>query len=114
MTRVLFASSEVHPLIKTGGLGDVSGSLPPVLQALGDDVRLVLPAYRQVLQRLPELAPVAQLHLAGAPGPVRILEGRLPGTEVTLWLNYTPMTDKDSGRKWRAKNCPQTGTVAIE
>jgi len=41
MTRILFATSEVHPLVKTGGLADVSASLPAALQVLGQDVRLL-------------------------------------------------------------------------
>ena len=98
MSRVLFASSEAHPLIKTGGLGDVSGTLPAVLQTLGDDVRLVLPAYRSVLQRLPALRPVAQLRLPGTAQQVRTLEGRLPATEVVLWLIDSPAHfDRDGG-----------------
>jgi starch synthase len=32
---VMFVASEATPLAKTGGLGDVIGSLPPVLQKLG-------------------------------------------------------------------------------
>jgi len=50
--KILFAASEAFPLIKTGGLGDVMHSLPIALAALGDDVRMVLPAYRDVLSRV--------------------------------------------------------------
>jgi starch synthase len=46
--KVLFVSPEIAPLAKTGGLGDVAGALPPALRALGLDVRLVMPFYRQV------------------------------------------------------------------
>jgi len=50
--NILFCASEVQPLIKTGGLADVCGSLPKVLQAQGHDVRILMPAYLSVLQKL--------------------------------------------------------------
>ena len=50
--KVLFASSEFAPLVKTGGLADVSGSLPLALARLGLDVRVLLPAYPSVLRHL--------------------------------------------------------------
>jgi starch synthase len=46
--RVLFASSEVAPFAKTGGLADVAGALPKALKALGHDIRVVLPKYHMV------------------------------------------------------------------
>jgi starch synthase len=47
--RVLFVTSEIHPLMKTGGLADVSASLPRALQSLGHQVTLLMPAYRDAL-----------------------------------------------------------------
>jgi len=46
--NILFVSSEVEPFSKTGGLADVSGSLPKAIKALGHDVRVVTPQYRNV------------------------------------------------------------------
>ena len=46
--KVLIVSSEAAPFIKSGGLGDVVGSLPKALKALGADVRVVIPKFRKI------------------------------------------------------------------
>ncbi|MCH9024825.1 MAG: glycogen synthase GlgA [candidate division Zixibacteria bacterium] len=46
--KILIAGSEMSPLVKTGGLGDVLGSLPEALHKLGNDVRMFLPFYRTI------------------------------------------------------------------
>ena len=52
--KVLFVASEAHPFIKTGGLGDVMGSLPKSLVKLGVDVRVVIPKYKGIKEELKE------------------------------------------------------------
>lgn len=46
--KIVFASSEAVPFAKTGGLADVSGSLPRVLAEMGHEVFLILPKYRSI------------------------------------------------------------------
>jgi starch synthase len=46
--KILFATPEAVPFAKTGGLADVAGALPKSLQALGCEVKLVMPYYRMV------------------------------------------------------------------
>ncbi len=82
--KVLFVASEVFPLVKTGGLADVAGSLPTVLAGQGADVRLLLPAYHSVLETCGDARLVAEMELGGT--GLRILETRLPGTAVITWL----------------------------
>jgi len=96
--KILFASSEVHPLIKTGGLADVSASLPIALRQHGQDVRIILPAYRQCLEALKDMRLVATMKLDGFHLPIEILESTLPDSNVTIWLlNSQQHFDRDGG-----------------
>ena len=107
--KVLYVTSEAWPLIKTGGLGDVSGSLPPALLAEGIDVRLLLPGYPSAIALAGPLKQVAEIDLRPFFRPlVRLLEGRLPGTRVKAWLvDCPPAFDRagnpyhnDDGLSW--------------
>ena len=48
--KILFATTEAVPFAKTGGLGDVCGSLPLELAKLGHEPVVVMPAFRQAMQ----------------------------------------------------------------
>jgi starch synthase len=52
--KVLFATSEIAPWVKTGGLGDVAAALPPALRKAGVDVRVLVPYYPALRQAFPE------------------------------------------------------------
>jgi starch synthase len=84
--NILFASSEVHPLIKTGGLADVSGSLPRALKSAKQEVRLILPAYPAAISRAEKLRLESDIVLPGARTPVRLLHGWLPHSRVRVYL----------------------------
>ena len=84
MPKILFISSEAYPLIKTGGLADVAGSLPRALYKNKQDVRLLLPAYREVMEKVKSYKVIAQTDHYNQ--PIRILETTLPGTRIKTWL----------------------------
>lgn len=70
--NILFATSEMAPWVKTGGLGDVAAALPPALRAQGADVRVLIPYYPALRSAFP-----------AAPGVVSIPSiGQLPGALV--------------------------------
>lgn len=87
--RILYCSSEAYPLIKTGGLGDVAGSLPRALQQDGHDVRLLLPGYQAIWDALPH-QPKRRLDSSVNGHAVTLWQTSLPGTRVTVWLVGCP------------------------
>lgn len=46
--QIVFASAECAPFVKTGGLGDVAGSLPAALVRAGADVIVMVPKYATI------------------------------------------------------------------
>ncbi len=87
MKKILFVTSEAHPLIKTGGLADVSGSLPKALVELGEDVRIIIPNY-QAIKTTEEVRYLSTVYVNNY--AVNILETRLPDTDVIVWLVDSP------------------------
>ncbi len=84
--KVLFAVSEMFPFVKTGGLGDVAGALPAALRKLDIDVRVLIPAYDEVLGSVADLQPWVSLGDPLGTGEIRIALGRVPGSGVPVWL----------------------------
>lgn len=79
--KVLYVCAELFPFLKTGGLADVSAGLPPALQALGCDVRLLMPGFPGLMSEATSLRPVAPLPGARAPWG---LPPALPGADLAL------------------------------
>lgn len=88
--RVLFVTSEVYPIIKTGGLADVSASLPEALCNLGLDVRLLLPGYPAALQVAREKGSSIIAQLDVGEYAVTLYETLIPGTMVNVWVVDCP------------------------
>ncbi|HEX2788574.1 MAG TPA: glycogen synthase GlgA [Ignavibacteria bacterium] len=59
--NVLFVTSEVFPYSKTGGLADVSNSLPQALNSLGNEVRIITPKYGQLDERRLQIHEIKRL-----------------------------------------------------
>jgi len=96
--KVLFAASEAYPLIKTGGLADVAGSLPPALARLRVDVRLLLPAYGEVLSGLESVRFSTGLSVNGE--WVRVFHTRLPASRTQVWLVDHPLFSARMGNPY--------------
>ncbi len=89
--KILFATSEAYPLVKTGGLGDVSRALPQALKQHGEDVRILLPGYPSVLSQLSEIKEVCVLsptHSFQESG--RLVEALFPGSDLPLYVVESP------------------------
>ena len=103
--RILYVCSEVFPLLKTGGLADVSAGLPPALIAQGADVRLLLPAFPSVVAGVVPQGPSllvpagGSMGLPGGLGPQAGTErgptpwlqrGRIEASGLPVWLLHAP------------------------
>lgn len=49
--KILFVSPEITPFAKTGGLADVAHALPQALQAMGHDIRTIMPKYLSIAEQ---------------------------------------------------------------
>lgn len=95
--KVLYVCAELYPFLKTGGLADVSAGLPPALQDLGCEVRLLMPAFPAIASQSTSTRPIALLPDGPMPwGKAPVLPAAvvalatLPGLVMRLYLVQAP------------------------
>ncbi len=90
--RILFVAAEADPLIKVGGLGDVTGSLPRALRALKSeqtegyrlDVRLAIPFHSAITTRQKNIEPAVSF-------TVPYSEGEMPAQAYLTHVDDLPV-----------------------
>jgi starch synthase len=95
--NILFVAPEVVPFAKTGGLGDVAGSLPPTLKRLGADVRIVTPYYRSVQGgdfRLQPLKKDLAVPLGDRWLPIQVMKGKTVGGVPVYLIEREDLYDR--------------------
>ncbi|HEY9637315.1 MAG TPA: glycogen synthase GlgA [Coleofasciculaceae cyanobacterium] len=83
--RILFVAAEAAPIAKVGGMGDVVGALPKVLRQMGHDVRIFLPYYGFLPDKMQ--VPSEPIWSGNAMfESFSVYETVLPGSDVPLYL----------------------------
>lgn len=100
--KVLFVTSEIADLVKTGGLGDVSSALPRAMRHL-HDVRVLIPGYPQVLGSDNPIHVVGELGGHAALPPCKIGRMDLPDGLV-IYVLICPELYQREGTPYGANN----------
>jgi len=103
--RISHLSAECSPFAKTGGLGDVVGSLPKALERRGHDVSIWMPFhleaaqwYRRRLQWPIEALPPFEVSVFGRSHRVGVLKGLLPNNTVPVYfVAHDPLFHRQAG-----------------
>ncbi len=93
--RILHVTAEVQPLIKTGGLADVLGSLPAAQRALGHEVTVLMPAYPAAIKAAGALKPLPARAIDRI--GTRLLQGSLAGDVELLLIDEPELYARDGG-----------------
>lgn len=97
--RILYGTAEAEPLVKMGGLGEVGGALPVALRRPGVDIRLLMPAYRGVVEAI-QGEPVGESFkvIPGVEEPMQLFQGRMPNSDQPVYAVACPaLYDRDGG-----------------
>lgn len=95
--NVLFLAAEADPFVKIGGLGDVAGSLPHALRAIGNvDIRLCLPFHGAIQRQAYDLYRVATFNIPHTTGNIRAEALRTEINGLPVYLIAGPPIPADA------------------
>lgn len=95
--RVLYATAEVYPLAKTGGLADVSRGFTLALKRRDIDVQLIVPGYPEALENIERPETITKLAPALGVDDATLVRGLLPRGNTPVWLVNAPSLFRRSG-----------------
>ncbi|MFH1598201.1 MAG: glycogen/starch synthase [Patescibacteria group bacterium] len=87
--KILFASSELTPIAKVGGLGDVAGALPIALKNLGQDIRVTIPKYGSIdSKKYPakKIIDNIEVTLGEEKKIINLWEAKIPNIKAPIYL----------------------------
>ena len=96
--KVLFATPEVAPFSRAGGLADVSQALPLYISRLGHEVRVVTPKYRLVQPLKPALKPLEvtlEVPISWMKKPARVFQASLREGVPVYLIGRDDLYDRD-------------------
>ena len=113
--KVLLAASEVAPIIKIGGLGDVIGSLPKALEKLGVDIDVIVPFFPSAKTENLSLYKAINLNVPfnNATIVVEVFKTKLPGSGVDVILLKNSQYFSKGGVNYFAQSPTETEMFAF-
>jgi starch synthase len=85
--KVIFVGSELTPIAKVGGLGDVMGALPKALRKLGVEVSIIIPCYGFIpKENLKLVADQIEVPLASTTETISLFATVLPHSDIPVYL----------------------------
>ncbi|MBV7407704.1 glycogen synthase GlgA [Maritimibacter sp. DP1N21-5] len=108
--KVLSVASEIYPLVKTGGLADVTGALPGAVAPLGVETRTVVPGYPaimaqvgkgKVLAKLPDVLGHSVKLLGAKVAGLDLIVVQVPGLFEREGGPYAGLDGIDFGDNWK-------------
>jgi len=110
MLKVLICASEVAPIIKLGGLGDVVGSLPKALEKLGVDADVVVPFVpaAKIIGLKVYKSMDMQVLYGGEVRTIGVYATKLPGSFVDVYMLKNDAIFSEAGKSAFADSIAET------
>lgn len=88
--RVLHVCSELYPLLKTGGLADVTAALPPALSKFSVDSRVLVPGFPAFIDAVEDKKLLLKLPGRFGSDEIAIFLAKIPDSKLDIYVIDAP------------------------